>query len=805
MKVLKFGGTSLATTDNLAQVKNIINQETDTKVVVVSAMGKTTDLLKEAALLAAQNNEEYQKVLLRLRKNHRKLIIDLFDATAQNQLLQEVKKLFLNLESLLQGVFLIKELSPKTQDYILSYGERISACILSYYIENASLLDARKVLVAEGCFGNARVNKKLSYPKIKKAVENSKGILITGGFIAYTQDAQTITLGRGGSDYTASIFAAALDVSELQIWTDVDGFMSADPSKVAKAYTIEYISYLEAMELSYFGAKILYTPAVQPVFEKEIPILIKNTFNPQGKGTLVSSRVKNKGNIIKGASSVAGITLINVSSSGFFGTTGVSNSILNALAEKGVNVILIAQASSEFSLSFVILEEDKAVAVRAIEEKFANHTAAIKIQAKDEVAIVAIVGESMINTPGIAGRLFDALGRNGINIATIAQGASERNISCVIAQNDLEKALNVIHDSFFLSEVIEENIFLTGVGTVGNELIKQIKQQQEQLETEHHLRINIVGISNSKKYVTDENGIDLTNYEQLLEKGKNLVLDELPRIFDKMNLANSVFVDCTGAEEVAKLYQSFFEANISIVTANKVACSSDYENYFQLKNLAKKKGVKFLYETNVGAGLPIIGTMKDLVRSGDKILKLEAVLSGTLNYIFNTVSADISLSRAIELAKENGFSEPDPRLDLSGIDVIRKLLILSRESGYQVEKEEVKVRAFLPDSCQDTASYEAFLKLVKQYDDKFEEKRKKLEQEQKKWRYVARMTEGTMEVGLEEVALSHPFYDLQGSNNIVLITTKRYNREPMIIKGYGAGADVTAAGIFADIIKIVNI
>jgi len=704
---------------------------------------------------------------------------------------------------------MIGELTDKTLDKIGGFGERLSSYIISEFIEEASWVDSSKLIKTDSAFGKAQVNFSLTNTLIKAALGEFKGICIAPGFVASNAEGDYTTLGRGGSDYTAAIYSAALDVSVLEIWTDVDGFMTADPRVISKAYVIESLSYAEAMELSHFGAKVIYPPTILPVYKKGIPTYIKNTMNPQAPGSLITSSLANgKDRPIKGISSISNISLITVQGLGMVGVTGISMRLFSALALQNINVILISQASSENSISIAVDTAKADVAEHAIRSEFEREILngrINKVEVENELSIVAIVGENMKHSTGIAGKLFNTIGKNGVNIIAIAQGASELNISWVVKNSDLRKTLNVVHESFFLSENVEVNVFLLGIGLVGGNLLKQIQQQQEKLMKEKRLKIKLVGVANSRKMLLDREGIAIEGFKDRLDaEGQASGLDAYKSAIIDMNIYNSVFVDCTASNESPTVYADLLNSNVSIVTANKVAASSDYDNYRKLKSIAKTKGVKFLFETNVGAGLPIINTLNDLVNSGDKIIKIEAVLSGTLNYIFNTISSEIPLSKTIQLAKEEGYSEPDPRIDLSGIDVVRKLLILVRESGYKIEKGDVTINKFIPDQYFN-GSIEDFWANIAEVDADFEKRRQVLEAENKCWRFVAKYENGQSEVGLQEVAQGHPFYDLQGSNNLVMFTSERYNEFPMIIKGYGAGAAVTAAGVFADIIRVSNI
>ena len=809
MKVLKFGGTSVGSAKCILQVKDIVESQPEAVVVVVSAVGGITDKLIETADLATKGDSTYETSLSEIRERHFQLIDELINDQKRKNALHDIVGLMLDeLGNIYKGVYLISELSKRTSDTIMGYGERMSSAIVNYALDGSALVDARQLIRTEEVYGRSVVNFEITNKAIGDTLADFKGVAVVPGFIASNEKGETSTLGRGGSDYTASIFAAALDAKCLEIWTDVDGFMTADPKVIKKAYTIEQLSYAEAMELSHFGAKVLYPPTIFPVLQKEIPILIKNTMSPENKGTLISKeKVDSKDKAIKGISSINDTCLITMQGAGMVGVIGINHRLFEALAKNNVSVFLVSQASSENSTTFAIKNSDADLAVGAIEDEFSAELERgdiNNITVEKDLATIAIVGENMKHTVGLAGKLFNTLGRNGINVIACAQGASELNISFVIKLSSLRKALNVIHESFFLSEYMELNLFLIGVGTVGGDLLQQIAKQQPKLKDENHLVIRVAGVANSKKFVIDREGINIDEYKDLLANGavKNNLQNFKEAIIEE-NLYNSVFVDCTASAAVAELYEDLLSHNVHVVTANKVAASSEYENYDNLKQIAKRRGVKFLFETNVGAGLPIINTMNALIKSGDKITKFEAVLSGTLNFIFNTLSSDIKLSKAIEMAKEAGYSEPDPRIDLSGIDVIRKVVILAREAGYKLEQSDVKMIPFMPESCFE-GELDNFWRSVNELDDTFEEKRQVLEKEGKKWRYVGKFDNGDASVQLVPVDSQHPFYDLEGSNNIILITTERYADYPMMIKGYGAGASVTAAGVFADIINIAN-
>ncbi|MDR2680408.1 MAG: bifunctional aspartate kinase/homoserine dehydrogenase I [Tannerella sp.] len=815
MKVLKFGGTSVGSVNSILSVKKIVEAVEEPVIVIVSALGGITDKLLHVSRLASGGNKSYKKEFTEIVTRHRAIVEGVIPESKQAVTMKKVMETLDELENIYRGVFLIKDLSAKTSDAIVSYGERLSSIIVSNVIKNAKLYDSRLFIKTHKQFGKHVVDFDQTNKLIRKAFKPVPKVALVPGFISSSiEDGEVTNLGRGGSDYTASIIAAALDASILEIWTDVDGFMTADPRIINSAYVIEHLSFTEAMELCNFGAKVIYPPTIYPVFHKNIPIKVCNTFNPDAPGTCISRETdrkepeNEKKAIIKGISSINDTCLVTVQGLGMVGVIGVNYRIFRTLAKSGISVFMVSQASSENNTTFAVKNEDASLAVEVLNEEFAPERSRGEIEdivAEKDLATVAIVGENMKRTPGIAGKLFGTLGRAGISVIACAQGASETNISFVIKLEYLRKALNSIHDSFFLSEYKMLNLFLVGVGTVGGHLLEQIKLQQKKLMTQNGVKLNIVGIANSKRMLMRREGLDLkTCLKDLKEKGPEsspaLLRDEII----KMNIFNSVFIDCTSSEKIAELYETLLNKNISIVAANKIAASSSYKNYQLLKETARKRGIKFLFETNVGAGLPIINTMNDLINSGDHILKLEAVLSGTLNFIFNTISEDIPLSKAIRMAVDAKYAEPDPRIDLSGKDVLRKLVILAREAGYPVEQKDVKTNLFIPQKYF-KGSIDNFWEHIAELDAEFEEKRKKLAAENKRLRSVASMINGECELGLMEVGSHHPFYELEGSNNIIMISTERYRDYPMIIKGYGAGADVTAAGVFADIISIANI
>ncbi len=809
MKVLKFGGSSVANSERIREVKKLIDSESLPVIVIVSAFQGVTDTLKALSESAAGHDPGYQTRLEELINMHRRVCAELLSGETLEATLVSINEIFTELTETLNGLFLLRELSKSSLDKALSTGERVSSIILSAFLEHSILIDSREIICTDNEFGNANVDFAITNPRIRKKILRRNKLIIVPGFIAATEAGETTTLGRGGSDYTAAIIAAAINADILEIWTDTDGFMSADPRKVEKAYAIESLSYSEAMELSHFGAKVIYTPTLRPVYKKMIPVLIRNSYNPGAKGTLISNKPSNGSKSpIKGISSIDSIDLITLQGPSMVGVSGTSMRLFGSLAKKNVNIILITQASSEYSISFAVNPPDSKKAVEAINQEFEREITSrkeLKIVLEKDLSIIAIVGEKMKNTPGISAILFRALGRNGINVIATAQGSSELNISVVIRNDSLRRALNVIHDGFFLSKYKELHLFIAGTGFVGSSLVKQLCKQQQTLLKEHNLKVNLLGLVNSRKMLLTGKSIPLEKCREALDSdGEQSNIHTFISQMTKLNLRNSVFVDCTASPVVAQTYGSALEKYVSVVTASKIACSSDYSYYHMLKTMAAERGLRFMYETTVGAGLPIIKTINDLVVSGDKILRIEAVLSGTLNFIFNTVGPDMPLSKTIRLAKERGISEPDPRIDLSGTDVVRKILILSREAGYILEMKDVKVKNFIPDDCFE-GDLSEFYEKVTQYDDEFEKQRLELVRQNKKWRFFASMENGRAEVGLISVDSSHPTFDLEGSNNIVLLTTERYRELPMVIKGYGAGADVTAAGVFADIMRVVNV
>ncbi len=810
MKVLKFGGTSVGSVKSLKNVKQIVEACQEPVIVVVSALGGITDKLLETARQAAAGLPDYEDNLREIVARHHDIIAGIVAEERRDEVRRQTDSLLDELGNIYRGVALIRDLSVKTQNIIVSYGERLSSFIISRVIDGAEHYDSRAFIKTEAQFEKNIVDFETTNRLIREVFAMLPQVALVPGFISSDSRTGEITnLGRGGSDYTAAILAAALDASRLEIWTDVDGFMTADPRVINNTYVIERLSFIEAMELCNFGAKVIYPPTIYPVYHKNIPIVIKNTFNPEAPGTLITETVsRTDGKAIKGISSINDTCLITVSGLGMVGVIGVNRRIFTALAQSGISVFLVSQAASENNTSIAVRNADADRAIAVLDKEFAHEIEMGEMSeahAERDLATVAIVGENMKHTPGIAGKLFNTLGRNGINVIACAQGASETNISFVIALGSLRKALNVIHDSFFLSDTQVLNVFITGIGLVGSNLLEQIRSQQPRLLKEKSLRINIVGLANSRQAIFCREGISLDNYEEQLKASPVKSTPETIRdAVIQMNIFNSVFVDCTASPEIAAIYQELLDHNVSVVAANKVAAASDYENYALLKQTARRRDVKFLFETNVGAGLPIINTINSLINSGDTILKIEAVVSGTLNYIFNVLSEEVPLSRAIRMAQEAGYSEPDPRVDLSGQDVLRKLVILAREAGYRIEQSDVEKELFVPDKYFQ-GTLENFWKHIPELDAEFEQRRREVAVQGKRFRFVASLRNGKTRIGLQAIGREHPFYELEGSNNVILITTARYNEYPMIIKGYGAGAPVTAAGVFADIISIANI
>lgn len=806
---MKFGGSSVGSALAMLRVKQIVEQSTEPTIVVVSAMGGITDRLIRTAKMASSGDDGYISELQFIIDKHHTTIDELMEGAVAVEVRTKVDAMIDELSNIYKGIYLIKDLSERTRDTIVSYGERLSSTIIAAVIDGAELKDSRSIIRTTHYYDKHIVDFEQTNERIREAFATLPQRTVMGGFISSDRDSGDVTnLGRGGSDYTAAIVAAALDADMLEIWTDVDGFMTADPRVINTAYVIDHLTFAEATELCNFGAKVVYPPTIFPVYHKNIPIRIRNTFNPDAAGTLISNELRTDERSIKGISSINDTCLLTIQGLGMVGVIGVNHRIFRTLAEAGISVYFVAQAASENTTSIGVNESDSAKAVEELTREFAKEISQGEINeiiAMHDLATVAIVGENMKHTPGIAGQLFGTLGRNGINVIACSQGASETNISFVISLDSLRKSLNVIHDSFFLSEYQVLNVFVAGVGLVGSNLLDQIAKQQHKLAEENSLKINVVGISNSRRMIIDRDGIDLQNYRQLLaesqtESSSQIFTDEVVHT----NIFNSVFVDCTASPDVAQTYQKLLDANVSVVAANKIAASSDYDTYDRLKKTARRRGIKFLYETNVGAGLPIISTIGSLIKSGDRISRIEAVVSGTLNYIFDVMSADVPLSKAIRMACEAGYAEPDPRIDLCGMDVVRKLVILTREAEYRIEQSDVEKHLFIPDRYFE-GTLEEFWAHIPELDAQFEADRKRMEERGLRWRFVAEYDRGKATVGLKEIGPENALYNLAGSNNVISLTTERYKEYPMQIKGYGAGASVTAAGVFADLISIANV
>lgn len=810
MKVLKFGGSSVGTPPALANVKVIVESTQGKMVVVVSALGGVTDLLLSTAALAKKDDVAYLEQYARIVERHQAAIDAMVPPSKHDQVESVVRVMLEELANIYKGVALLHDLSPRALKMIVSYGERMSSVIVASIIDDAVLFDSRRFIrTKKGPHGEEILDTELTNELIHREFSKTEWTTaVCGGFLATDSEGEVSNLGRGGSDYTASILAAALNADILEIWTDVDGFMTADPKVIPHAYVIDSLTFTEAMELCNFGAKVIYPPTIYPVYHKDIPIRVKNTFNPDAPGTLISNQAAPTDKVIKGISSINDTALVTISSLCMVGVIGVNSRIFNALTSRGVSVFLVSQAASENNTTIAVRNADVDLAVETLKKEFAVELADgmfNDVKAQLDLATVAVVGENMKHCTGIAGKLFNTVGRNGIDVIACAQGAAQTNISFVIEKKSLTKTLNVIHDSFFLSESQVLNVFITGVGNVGGSLLRQIEKQQEKLRKDKNLKINVVGIASSRKAVFNKEGLDVARYKELLEESDFKVTPQgLVDEVIAMNLYNSVFVDCTASDDIAGLYHQLLEHNVNVVTANKIAASSSYPSYLRLKNTAREKDVKYLFETNVGAGLPIINTINSLINSGDTILKIEAVVSGTLNYIFDVLSSEVTLSKAVEMAREAGYAEPDPRIDLSGMDVVRKIVILAREAGYVIEQTDVEKHLFVPDPLFEGAASD-FITNLTTIDKEFEEKRRKEEEKGRKFRFVASFDNGKAEVSLRSVDSTHPFFNLEGSNNVILLTTDRYHRYPMEIKGYGAGAEVTAAGVFADIISIANI
>ncbi len=815
MKVLKFGGSSVGTPERIKALVEILKSyyvKGENFTVVFSAFGGVTDSLLEMSRLASEGNEAYKKLFDDFCERHRSAVKVFLNDERRTLVLNELDKKLTVLQNILHGIFLIREASRRTLDYVVSFGERNSAFIISHAMTQAGIqanfLDARKIISTDDSYGNARVNFDVTFSQIKEHFKKNPEIQIVTGFIGSAPDGSTTTLGRGGSDYTAAIIAAGLDSELIEIWTDVDGVLTADPRKVKRAFSIPSMTYAEAMEMSHFGAKVIYPPTLQPAFKKNIPLCIKNTFKPDFPGTFISEKKDPSDRAVTGISSINNIALLTLQGSGMVGVPGIAGRLFGSLAKAGISVILITQGSSEQSISFAIAPEFSNKAKRCVEEEFAfemEKQLVDVVKVESDLSVVAIIGENMRYRPGISGRMFQALGKNGVNVVAIAQGSSELNISVVVSRNNEAKAMNSLHEAFFLSDTKELHLFMVGVGLIGTTLINQIKSQSAFLKEQRGLEIRIVGLANSRKMLFEEEGIDTANWKDLLQNSSLEVdLGEFVKKMKSLNLSNTIFLDNTANEKVTHFYESILENSISISTPNKIATSSSFIQYKRLKNIAAKRGVQFVYETNVGAGLPVISTLNDLLISGDKVLKIEGVLSGSMSYIFNNFSAGSLFSDIVKDAQDKGYTEPDPREDISGADVKRKLLILAREVGYPLESHDVKIEAFLPKATFDAGSVDEFYKLLKKDNEKLEQLRTNAEKEGKKLRLVATLDNGVAFIGIKTVGLDHPFYSLNGSDNMIVFTTERYKERPLVVRGPGAGAEVTAAGIFAEVIKIGN-
>jgi aspartokinase/homoserine dehydrogenase 1 len=811
MKVLKFGGSSVANSENIQKVLAIVKQESKNEkvAVVVSAFGKTTDQLISAGNKALKNIAEAKETLETIKELHDQIITDLI-TTHKKEVRSEVADLFKKLVSIYEGLYLLQELSDKTLAKISSFGERLSSLIIANAAKelfDATHEESRKLITTNNDYLNAQVNFKITDVNITSFFDKNKHqVVFLGGFISSNSNHETTTLGRGGSDYSASIYAAALGAKELQIWTDVSGMFTANPRVVKQASPISEISYEEAMELSHFGAKVLYPPTIQPSLRREIPIRIKNTFDPENLGTLISNNPKN-GNEVKGISHIENISLITIEGGGMVGIPGFSQRLFETLSRQKINIVFITQASSEHSICVGLYENDAAKASELLDDTFRSEIDRKKIKpiiVENNLAIIAVVGESMKNYQGLSGQMFSALGKNNVNVRAIAQGSSEKNISAVINKKDAKKALNTLHEQFFGEKIKQLNLFVTGVGNVGERFLAQIHKQNEFLKENLKLTIRVIGISNSRKMVFDSDGINLENWKERLENGAPTSIDSFYNKVKESNHRNSVFIDNTANQQVSEVYEKYLRQSISVVTCNKIACASSYENYKTLKEISRKFNASFLFETNVGAGLPIIDTLKNLINSGDQIHKIQAVLSGSLNFVFNNFNENSTFHNVVEQAQQEGYTEPDPKIDLSGVDVARKILILARESGYQLELEDISKNAFLPLDTLETKNNEDFYTSLIKHENHFQKIYAEANDKDCRLKYVAEFKDGKATVGLQHIATDHPFYNLEGSDNIVLFFTERYPENPLLIKGAGAGAEVTASGIFADVIRIAN-
>ncbi len=811
MQVLKFGGSSVADAKNINKVVAIIQQavknNADT-IIIISALGGVTDALLEAASLASNGDILYKEKLHEIERRHLTTVKELIPLDQQSSVLSMVKKRCNEIEDICNGVFLLKELSVRSKDAIISYGELISSQIIAAKLKSIGISntwkDARELILTNSDFGNAAVDFIVTNKMIQDFFSNANAnVFIMPGFTGKEKSGYTTTLGRGGSDYTAAIIGAALNASVVEIWTDVSGLMTADPRLVTNAKIIQHISYQEAMELSHFGAKVIYPPTIQPLMNKKIPVCIKNTFAPSDSGTWIRNESKLTGRAIRGISSINKISLLSLEGTGMVGIPGFSKRLFEALSNEKINVILITQSSSEHSICVGIEQANAARAKEVIDETFAHEIEIKKVEplfVENGLAIVALVGDNMKNHPGISGKMFGALGRNGVNVRAIAQGSSERNISAVISVNDVKKAINVLHEEFFETAYKQINLFISGTGNVGSKLLAQLQQQQKHLLNHMRLNVRVAAISNSRKMFFNDEGINLSRWKELLQDAEKNDINNFIETIQKKNLRNSVFVDITASDVIANSYPQYLQKSISVVACNKVACSSSYNYYKKLKDLAREYNASFLFETNVGAGLPVIGTLNDLIRSGDKVNRIEAVLSGTLNFVFNNYTGEKSFAKVVKQAQDEGYTEPDPRLDLSGTDVMRKIMILARETGAELEMEDIANESFMPEVCM-KGTVENFYKEMEKHEEHFFNLVSKAKAEGKKLKFVARFENSKASVGLQHINPQHDFYHLYGKDNAVLFYTNRYVEQPLVIKGAGAGAEVTASGVFADIIR----
>ncbi|MBE7633795.1 bifunctional aspartate kinase/homoserine dehydrogenase I [Tenacibaculum finnmarkense genomovar ulcerans] len=812
MKILKFGGSSVASSQNIQKVIQIVSAASakEKVAVVVSAFGKTTNKLIAAANKAANNDRSYMVLFNEVTEHHAQVISDLIFKEKQAEVQEKVTILFGQLNTLLEGCFLLKEATPKAMARISGFGELVSSYIISEVAKNtlnATYKDSRELIITSNIFDKAQVKFTLTNKNCQEYFQNNTHqVTLLPGFIAKSENGLTTTLGRGGSDYTAAIYAAALQVNELQIWTDVSGMYTANPSIVKQAFPIPEISYQEAMELSHFGAKVIYPPTIQPALEKEIPIVIKNTFEPGNPGTLIAKNVKST-NLVKGISHIEDITLLTLEGTGMIGVSGISKRLFETLSNQDISVVLITQASSEHSICVGIYDQDAQKASKAINNAFEIEIERKKIKPviiEQGLAILALVGDNMKNHQGLSGQMFSALGKNNVNIRAIAQGASQKNISAVIDSKDAKKGLNTLHEQFFEEKLKQLNLFVTGVGNVGERFLAQIHQQKKYLKEHLKMNIRVVGIANSKKMTFDANGIDLNNWKDALKLGESATLETFFNKTKSYNLRNSVFVDNTANQKVSEIYEQYLRNSISVVTCNKIACASSLENYKTLKAVSRQYNAPFLFETNVGAGLPVIDTLKNLIASGDRVQKIQAVLSGSLNFVFNNFDENTTFHNVVTEAQKEGYTEPDPKIDLSGVDVARKILILARESGYELELSDIENDSFLPEKSLKTTNNEDFYASLTEFEAHFQNIFKEANDKNCRLKYVAEFVDGKAKVGLQHIPADHPFYNLEGSDNIVLFFTDRYPVNPLLIKGAGAGADVTASGIFADVIRIGN-